>query len=129
MLIALTILILGIGGGSSENWLFPEDFTDMVETTLVEEKRQTRIIELFENINESINSYNERVKEIAENTSRINRNPDATEEDFEQIVQSLVQEREKLQKEIIEARFNMVDQFTAEEWKQVLSTDSATNIE
>jgi len=77
MLIALTILILGLGGGSSENWLFPEDFADRVETAVVDESRQTKIIELFNIINESINSYNERVKEIAENTSQINRNPDS----------------------------------------------------
>ena len=129
MLIALTILILGLGGGSSENWLFPEDFTDLVETAVVEENRQTRIIELYENVNESINSYYERVKEIAENTSQINRNPDATGKDFEKVVQSLMQERQKLQNEIIEARFNMVDQLTVEEWKQVFSTDSAIKIE
>jgi hypothetical protein len=129
MLIALTILILGLGGGASENWLFPEDFTDRVEISIVDEGRQIRINELFNKINESINSYKERVKEISENTSRLNRNPDATEKDFDQIVQSLVQEREKLQKEIIEARFNMIDQFTAEEWEQVLSTNSAINIE
>ena len=129
MLIALTILILGLGGGSSENWLFPEDFTDLVETAVVEENRQTRIIELYENVNESINFYYERVKEIAENTSRINRNPDATEKDFEKVVQSLMQERQKLQNEIIEARFNMVDQLTVDEWKQVFSTDSAIKIE
>jgi hypothetical protein len=121
MLIALTILILGLGGGSSENWFFPEDFTDLVETAVVEENRQTRIIGLYENINESINSYYERVKVIAESTSRINRNPDASEKDFEQVVQSLIQEREKLQKEIIEARFNMVDQLTVDEWKQVFN--------
>ena len=78
MLIGLTILILGLGGGSSENWLFPEDFTDLVEIAVFEENRQIRIIELYENVNESINSYYERVKEIAENTSRINRNPDAS---------------------------------------------------
>ena len=129
MLIALTILIFGLGGGSSENWLFPEDFTDLVETGVVEENRQTRIIELYENVNESINSYYERVKEIAENTSRINRNPDATEKDFEKVVQSLMQERKKLQKEIIDARFNIVDQLTVDEWKQVFSTDSAIKIE
>ena len=129
MLIALTILILGLGGGSSENWLFPEDFTDLVETSVVEENRQTRIIELYENVNESINFYYKRVKEIAENTSRINRNPDATGKDFEKVVQSLMQERQKLQNEIIEARFNMVDQLTVEEWKQVFSTDSAIKIE
>jgi len=40
-----------------------------------------------------------------------------------------VQEREKLQKEIMQKRFDMVDQFTADEWKQVFSSDSTTNIE
>lgn len=129
MLIALTILIFGLGGGSSENWFFPEDFTNLVEPAVFEENRQTRIIELYENINESINSYYESVKMIAENISQINCNPEATEKDFEKVVQSLMQEREKLQKEIIEARFNMVDQFTAEEWKQVFSTDSEIKIE
>jgi hypothetical protein len=129
MLIALTILILGLGGGSSENLLFPEDIIERVEISVVDENRQIRINNLVENINESINSYYERVKEIAENTSLINRNPDATEKDFEKVVQSLVKEREKLQKEIIEARLNMVDQFTVDEWKQVFLTDSVIKIE
>ena len=101
---------------------------DIIEE-ITEESRQTQIVELFDEINERINSYNERVKEIAQKSSQINRNPDATEKDFEQVVQSLVQEREKLQKEIMQKRFDMVDQFTADEWKQVFSSDSTTNIE
>ena len=41
MLIALTIMLLG--GGGNDLWLFPEDFTDRVETVVTDENTQVNI--------------------------------------------------------------------------------------
>jgi hypothetical protein len=107
MLIALAIVLFGLGGDSAGIWLFPEDFADRIEAVIVDENRQSEIIDLFDKISESVISYNDRVKEIAENASMLNRNPDATEHDFEQIVQILLKERKMIQKEVLDARLNM----------------------
>lgn len=124
MLIALAILLLGGGG---DVWLFPEDFTDKVETVIVEEKKQSEIIDLFDKMNESVATHGDRVKEIAEMVSSLNRYPEATEQDFESIIESLLEERKKLQTEVLDARLNMVLQFHQNEWEHVFSADSVFN--
>lgn len=121
MLIALTILLLS--GGSIDIWLFPEDFTDRVEAVIVEENRQTEILDLFEKMTESFTSHNDRIKEMAGNISELNRNPDTAAEDFEQVVQSLFQERKLLQANILDARMKMALQLQQNEWEQVFSAD------
>ena len=84
MLIALTIVLLG--GGGNDIWLFPEDFTDQVEEVVLEEKRQSEILDLFDKINESVNSQNDGIKDLAEKMSLFNRNPDTTEKEIEEIL-------------------------------------------
>jgi hypothetical protein len=127
MLIALAIVLFGLGGDSAGIWLFPEDFADRIEAVIVDENRQSEIIDLFDKISESVISYNDRVKEIAENASMLNRNPDATERDFEQIVQILLKERKMIQKEVLDARLNMSHKCNQNEWRQVFAVDSVIN--
>jgi hypothetical protein len=122
MLIALTILLFS--GGSTDIWLFPEDFTDRVEAIIVEENRQTEILELFEKMNESFTIHNDRIKEMAGNISELNRNPNTAAGDFEQDVQSLLQERKLLQTNILNARMKMALQLQQNEWGQIFLTDS-----
>jgi len=125
MLIALTIMLLG--GGGTDIWLFPEDFSDRVEAIIVEESRQSEIINLFDKISESVTTHNDRVKEMAVNVSILNRNPDATDHDFEQMFQTLLQERKTLQTGVLDARIEMALKFRQNEWEQVFSTDKVTN--
>ena len=125
MLIALTILLLG--GGSTNIWLFPEDFTDRVEAIIVEENRQTEILDLFEKMTESFTTHKDRIKEIAGKMSELNRNPETAAGDFEQVVQSLLQERKLTQTNILDARVKMALQLQQNEWEQVFSTDLPSN--
>lgn len=125
MLIALTIMLLG--GGGTDIWLFPEDFTDRIEAVIVEENRQTEILDLFEKTTESFTTHNDRVKKMAENVSMLNRNPDATDHDFEQKVQNLLQKRKKLQTEVLNARLKMVDLIDPNEWEQIFSAKLPSN--
>jgi len=125
MLIALTIMLLS--GGGNNIWLFPEDFSDRVEAVIVEENRQSEIINLFDEISESVTTHNDRVKEMADNVSMLNRNPDATDRDFEQMFQTLLQERKALQTGVLDARIEMALKFRQNEWEQIFSTDSLIN--
>jgi len=125
MLIALTIMLLG--GGGNDLWLFPEDFTDRVETVITEERRQTTIIDLFEKMADSHAIYSDRVKKIAENVSLLNHNYDATEQEFEPVIDSLLQARKTLQTTVLDARFNLTDQFMQDEWQQIFIADSVKN--
>ena len=98
-----------------------------METVIVEEKKQSEIIDLFDKMNESVATHGDRVKEIAEMVSILNRYPEATEQDFESIIESLLEERKKLQTEVLDARLNMVLQFHQNEWEDVFSADSVFN--
>ena len=125
MLIALTIMLLG--GGGSDLWLFPEDFTDRVETVITDEGRQTAIIDLFDEITDSYVAYNDRIKKTADNAALLNRNYDATKQEFEPVIDSLLQERRKLQTEVLDARVKMADRFQEDEWQQIFAVDSLIN--
>ena len=125
MLIALTIMLLG--GGGNDLWLFPEDFTDRVETVVTDESTQTAIIDLVNEMADSHATYNDRVKKIAENASLLNRNYEATEQEFEPVIDSLLQARKTLQTAVLDARFKLTDQFTQDEWQQIFIADSVKN--
>ena len=125
MLIALTILLFG--GGGTDMWLFPEDFTDRVETVVTEENRQTAIIDLFDDIADSYVAYDDRIKKIAEQSSLLNHNYDASEQEFEPAIDSLLQARKTLQTAVLDARLAMADQFSQDEWQQVFAADSVVN--
>jgi hypothetical protein len=122
MLIALTILLFS--GGSTDIWLFPEDFTDRVEAIIVEENRQTEILKLFEKMNENFTTHKDRIKEMAGKMSELNRNPETVAGDFEQVLQSLLQERKLLQTNILNARMKMALQLQQNEWGQIFLADS-----
>ena len=125
MLIALTILLFS--GGSTDIWLFPEDFTDRIEAIIVEENRQTEILDLFEKMNESFTTYDDRNKEMAGNISNLNRNPETAAGDFEQVVQSLLQERKLAQTNILNARMKLTLLLQQNEWEQVFSAELPSN--
>jgi len=121
MLIALTILLLG--GGGSDVWLFPEDFTDKVEMVVVEEKRQAEILDLFDKITQSVTTYNDRIQKLADQASQLNRNPEAGSQDFESMIENLLQERKKLQTEVLEVRLKMVLKFEQSQWEKVFAAE------
>ena len=121
MLIALTILLLG--GGGSDVWLFPEDFTGKVEMVVVEEKRQAEILDLVDKITQSVTTYNDRIQKLADQASQLNRNPEAGSGDFESLIENLLQERKKLQTEVLEVRLKMMLQFEHRQWEKVFAAE------
>jgi glutamine synthetase type III len=124
LIAALTIFLLG--GGSDSLWLFPEDFAKHVKNVVTEETRQTEILTAYNEIMENTNSYNDEIGKMAEEISKLNRTPDATEKDLEQSIQSLLQKSKQIQSEIIDARIKMVSQFHEDEWETIFSKESAT---
>lgn len=128
MLIALALLILGLGGGD-DIWLFPEDFKNRIERVVQDETRQTAILDLYEKMDESIATYKEHIKEFAEDVSKQNKNYENTERDFEKILQSALQKRKSMQIKLLNARMEMVELIEVDEWKKVFSNDSSTKDE
>ena len=124
MLIALTIMLLG--GGGYEFWLFPEDFSDRVEVVVTEETRRTEIIDLVDQINERAALYNDHVKEISEESAELNRDSNATADDFESIIERLHKERKQMQSELLDVRLQMAGKFIEQEWTRAFADDSSS---
>ena len=126
MLIAMTILWL-TGGGGADMWLFPEDFTDRIETVVTDESRQTAVIDLYDEIVDHFADHKKRVKEIAGETRLLNGNYDADEDAFEPAIDRLLQTRKELQATVFDARMKMVEKVDQNEWKQLFAADSVIN--
>jgi predicted nucleic acid-binding Zn-ribbon protein len=124
LIAALTIFLLG--GGSDSLWLFPQDFAKQVKNVVTEEKRQTEILTAYDEIQKNADSYNDEIRKMVEEISKLNQTPAATETDYEQPIQSLLQKRKQIQTEIIDTRLKMASQFSQDEWEKVFSEDSTT---
>lgn len=124
LIAALTIFLLG--GGSDSLWLFPEDFSKQVKNVVTEEKRQTEILTAYDEIQKNADSYNDEIRKMVEEISKLNQTPDATETDYEQPIQNILQKRKLIQTEIIDARLKMASQFSEDEWETIFSKESAT---
>lgn len=123
MLIALSILLFG-GGGSEGMWLFPPNFSQKVNVVVVEENKRDEILSLFNEIDKSINKYDDRVREIAKKLHQTVRIYDATDMELNKLSQKLLQERKMVQTQIFDARFKMAEKLTDQEWKDIfLLTD------
>ena len=115
-----------LGGGGYEFWLFPEDFSDRVEVVVTEETRRTEIIDLVDQINERAALYNDHVKEISEESAELNRDSNATADDFESILERLHKERNEMQSEILDVRLEMAGKFDEQEWTRAFADDSSS---
>jgi len=122
MLIALTILLFS--GGSKDIWLFPEKISEQVEEVVVEEKRQSEILDLIKQINESVNSHNDDLKEQADTILQIAQNPETTDMQLEEVVKDLILKRKDLQDEILESRLKMTTQLSSMEWEKIFAADT-----
>ena len=124
MLIALTIMLLG--GGGYEYWLFPEDFSDRMEVVVTDEARRSEIIDLMDQINERAALYNDRIKDISEESAKLNRDSNATADDFESIIERLHKERKQMQSELLDVRLQMAGKFNEQEWTRAFAADSSS---
>ena len=123
MLITLSILLFG-GGGSEGMWLFPQNFSQKVEVVVVEENKRDEILALFDEINKSINNYDDRAREIVKILHQAVRRYNATDMELNELSQKLLQERKMVQTQIFDARFKMAEKLTDQEWKDIfLLTD------
>ena len=122
MLIALAILLFS--GGSKDIWLFPENFSDQVEEIVLEERRQSEILDLIKKIDESVNSHNDSMNEQADIISLLNKNPETTDIQLEEVVKNLIGKRKDVQEEILEARLKMTTLLSSEEWGKIYDVDT-----
>jgi hypothetical protein len=119
MLIALAIMLLG--GGGSDVWLLPSNFDKQIKNVVVDENRQADIIEDVEKINDSIASYVDEVKQTAKNISSLNKDHAAGEQEFEAVINELLEKRKTVQIQVVEARLHMAAQLQSDEWEQLFN--------
>ena len=124
MLIALSILLFG-GGGSDNMWLFPPDFQKNVKVVVVENEKQTEILELYNEMVVNLKSSDKRISEIGEILYQTVRDYDATDSEINELIQKLLDERKETQLKLVDTRFKMAEKLTPQEWNDIFISTSA----
>ena len=122
MLIALALMLLG--GGNSESWLLPQDFNDRIEEVVLEKSRRSDILDQAEIINDNITSYVKEIQKTAKDIALLNQNHKVTEQDVEDVVQSILKKRRAMQEKVLDARINLANQLQPQEWEQIFASNN-----
>ncbi len=108
----LSILVFG-GGGYS----FEKAYKSFVEDAVSDKSRQEQIIDVSKEADAALEQYAIEVKKVwAQDIKNIFKDFDATQDDYRMIIERADQSRMALQKSILDARMQVKDLMTEDEW-------------
>ena len=116
MLIAAIIALWSIFGGGGIELYSVEHLTPLIEQHVAAGERQDRLFELIEANEKQVTTFNDMVAQDSETLLELNRNYQASVDDFSQLHEASQQRLKKMQKEMIDFRFAMQASMTRAEW-------------
>jgi len=122
MLIALfTILILG---GSNTGVLnFIADTQDTVKVVMDTDDRRKGVLATLKETKKRTDAHNKMVKRTSKDMNKILSSDEVTDDDIETIWEAYFAQRASYNQDMLDLRFQLKDQMTREEWKQVFAGD------
>jgi hypothetical protein len=105
---------MGIGDGFTYG-----AFKDAVKNHIQDKERREQIIDTIKEVDNEIKDYDEHVKKTADNIKVLVKDPEATREDFDAFFDRETWRRNKTLKTIADARFQVRDLMSEDEWNTV----------
>ena len=124
MLIAILLgifLSTGSSTGSMIGQNFIDDLSAKVENNIIVSDQKKELLSLVDDMEDEIKKFSNQLKGSSKAIKRLNKDYDATREDFETILHELNTNRAGTQEKIMKIRFKMKNRLTREEWKKVFS--------
>jgi spermidine synthase len=122
MLIAL-FTILFLGGGDTGMLTFIADTQDEVKAVMERDDRRKEALSTLKAIKKRTDAYHKMINRTSKGLNKALANDDVTEEDIDTIWYRYFAQRETYNRDMLDLRFQLRDQMTSEEWRQVFSGD------
>lgn len=120
MIIAITALfILLFGGGGLEFYL--TNLKDSVKDAVPDKPRREEIMDTSKALEKELESLQKDVGKQFKSYVDVHNNYKATPADFDAVTTQLVSDQQKFAKLVLDARYKMHEQMTADEWRAVFS--------
>lgn len=118
MLIAL-FTILFLGGGSTGMLDYIADARGEVRTVMEKDDRRKEVLATLKAMKKRTNTRNKVVKNAIKDLGRLLNQDEVSEADIDTIWYRYFSQREAYNRDMLDLRFELIDQMTREEWQQV----------
>ena len=122
MLIAL-FTILFLGGSNTGMLNFIADAQDEVKVVMEKGDRRNEALSTLKAMKKRTEAHNKMVKGTSKDLNEALANIDATEADIDTIWHRYFAQREAYNRDMLDLRFQLKDQLTREEWRQIFVED------
>jgi len=121
-----TIILLSIllTGGGADPGLFPEDFEDQVKDVVKDKDVRGVLKDSAKDADKAAKAYNKSLEKFKKDMIKIDRDYDSTPDDFSNLVQGILDERENTLDAILETRRTLKENLTEEQWEQAFRDES-----
>lgn len=103
------------------DYLFPENFEKRVQRHLSDSIRIEQILKLKKSTDEAFAHFARTIEQKTKKSRALYRDYSATSEQYDQVIDEMLDELVELQAQWIEARLKIASLMTSEEWRVVFS--------
>jgi len=100
---------------------------ELIKKNVQNSDKKVQLLQILDEIEQASQDFFKYYSKHNRKIVQLNQNYNSSRQDFESVIESLLQERKKLQKEVFDGRLKMVQQFQQNEWQQVFLVDSLKN--
>jgi hypothetical protein len=115
----LMVLLLSLLLGASDISMFAKDDRRQVRREVGDEVRADGVVAAMDGVNELIAGYVERATASFDVLQEIDADPDASEDEYQAVLDELWTDREAVAGQYVDVVFEMRSQMTREEWEAV----------
>ena len=120
MLIAALIATYFFMGGSNIELLpLPVDDDKRFEMVITDKNQKKEIKKIIDEAHEDLLNINERIKTIVLKGRELNIDYSSTEEDFKPLIAGLLDERNFVQKQILDLHFQLREKIDEQQWSDI----------
>lgn len=120
MIVALLTLLF-LGGASTQFLEALDSYQDRVEDVIPKGERQQQAEAVFKNMEDSIDRRHEVMKDVADELDKLLKDPDVADADLDAVLGRYASVVQVTHRDLLDARFELKNYVTREEWQQIFS--------